>query len=96
MSAERLIKEFGAQDVGAWLTVVVKGEHKRVAHWNNANNGWDVLPEGHNLLNPPVVDDEAPKETQMERMAAKSGLRKPKAVEKVTLNTPPSDDLDLS
>lgn len=83
MSADRLVKEFKAQDVGAWLVCHIDGIHVRVASWNNANQCWDVLPEGHNLLNPQVVE-EVQEPTQMERLAAKSGLRKPRAVEKVT------------
>lgn len=73
MSAARLISEFGAQDVGAFLSVFSGGVHTRVASWNNANKSWDVLPAGHELLSgeqaepapvveePPVVRRRSPK-----------------------------------
>lgn len=76
MSAERLIKEFSAQDVGAWLNAVIDGVHTRVAQWNNANSCWDVLPAGHKLLNP-VHEEEAVVEEKPK------APRKPKAVERV-------------
>lgn len=52
MSAERLVAEFGAQDVGAYMVALVKGNHIRVAEWNNANQVWMMLPAGTELLAP--------------------------------------------
>lgn len=57
MSIERLVKEFGAQDVGAWMSVFRGGEHTRVAQWNESNKGWDMLPAGHALLAPPEAEE---------------------------------------
>lgn len=57
MSVERLVKEFGAQDVGAYMTVFRGGTHYRVAEWNEGNKMWVMLPAGSELLDPsPVVE----------------------------------------
>lgn len=50
MSAERLIKEFGAQDTGAFLITFIGGKHEKVAQWIEGNNQWSLLPEGQALL----------------------------------------------
>lgn len=49
MSAERLVKEFGAQDVGAWLQVHSKGQHIRVAKWVDGA-GWVPTEDGAKML----------------------------------------------
>lgn len=75
MSAARLVSEFGAQDVGAWLSVFGGGKHTRVAAWNNANGAWDILPAGHEMLNvaeepaEPLVQ-EAPPVVRRKKVAA--------------------------
>lgn len=71
MSAEKLIKDFGAQDVGAWLVVHAQGTHTRVAQWNNANGVWDVLPAGHALVNPPVEEEVVEKKPRTAKAAPK-------------------------
>jgi hypothetical protein len=63
MTAKRLIEEFEAQDVGAWLTVFRDGNHTRVAKWVEGNQVWEVLPEGRALLastEPALAEEEAP------------------------------------
>ena len=50
MSVARLVKEFAAQDVGAYMTTFIGGVHTRVAKWVDGNNVWVILPEGQALL----------------------------------------------
>lgn len=57
---DRLIKEFGAQDGGATMVCFLGGKHIEVAKYNNANDGWDLLPAGKELLAPAVVEEPAP------------------------------------
>ncbi len=73
MSASRLISEFKAQDVGAWLSVFDGVSHTRVAKWNEPNQGWDVLPEGHALLSP-TVDEPAVEKPIVRRNVKVKGI----------------------
>ena len=50
MSVERLVKEFAAQDVGAFMTTFIGGVHTRVAKWVEENKLWIILPEGQAML----------------------------------------------
>jgi hypothetical protein len=74
MSASRLISEFKAQDVGAWLSVFDGVSHTRVAKWNESNQGWDVLPEGHALLTPVVAEEVAVEKPVVRRNVKIKGL----------------------
>jgi hypothetical protein len=49
MSIERLVKEFSAQDVGAWMMVFREGKHTRVAKWTEGA-GWIPTEAGASLL----------------------------------------------
>ena len=72
MSVDRLVKEFGAQDVGAFMVCFLDGKHTRVAQWIEGNNVWNILPEGLALLNPDMV------ESEVETAPKPKGLRKAK------------------
>lgn len=78
MTAARLVSEFGAQDVGAWLVVHREGTHIRVAAWNNANGAWDIQPAGHDLLNGGVED--SAEEVAPVEVAPKTRRKKVEAV----------------
>lgn len=82
MSIDRLVKEFGAQDVGAWMETFIKGQRARVAHWNQANEMWDLTEAGRIMLNPPVEDAEVE-----DKPKAKAKVRVPPPVEKVGLGS---------
>lgn len=55
MSIERLVKEFGAQDVGAYMVTFIGGTHERVAQWIAGSDVWNILPAGTALLSPESV-----------------------------------------
>lgn len=52
MSVDRLIKEFGAQDVGAYMVARVGLKHVKVAVWVEGPDLWSLTPEGEELLAP--------------------------------------------
>lgn len=83
MSIDRLISEFGAQDVGAWMETFIKGQRARVAHWNQANEMWDLTEAGRAMLNPPVEEDVVAEE----KPKAKAKPKAPPPVEKVGLGS---------
>jgi hypothetical protein len=75
MSIERLVKEFSAQDVGAWMTVFREGKHTRVAKWTEGA-GWIPTEDGASLLATGGIQA-TPETDREEAHAAKFG-RKPK------------------
>jgi hypothetical protein len=71
---EKLVSEYGAQDLGTYMDARVEEKVIRVAVWNESLKSYQPTPEGLELLNTPTLKERA-KERDKEKAAAKAGTK---------------------